>query len=369
MTTTKSKPWTLGILALLGALVWLNLSSNVQETRQTTSYVASSRVETHVAPYERAVTAVVAGFVSDAASMPLHWIYNAHELSNLVAGRDPAFFSPPASKYYDYPLGALSPYGDEIVSLLQYLARTPGTFSPTDYATESYKTMKAYSGRLNGVFRDFIANVEAGKVYPDLASDHPDTQGLNKVPLLVARFAGQQDLVDIVRAAVKVHQRPKIAIEVAVAGAIILENIILHGSSPRDAIMSAEKDPRVDASVCDIITSVLKDVKTSSDVTAAIETYDKSCPLPGAFHGILFVLLSDGHLVSSMQQNIVAGGDNCGRSIYIGAVTAAASGEVPQAWTKATTRYSEFYPLVTQLVAKNPSFESRSIHCTDTKCS
>ncbi|KAG9404107.1 hypothetical protein AC1031_005646 [Aphanomyces cochlioides] len=301
----------------------------------------------------RAVVAALSGFVSDAASMPLHWIYDPNELANLVAGKDPAFFSPPASKFYNYPLGALSPYGDETVSLLQYLAKTSGTFSPTDYATESYKAMKAYSGRLNGVFRDFIANVEAGKVYPDLASDHPDTQGLNKVPLLVARFAGQQDLVDIVRAAVKVHQRPEIAIEVAVAGAIILEHIILHGTDIRNAIVAAEKDTRVHASVREIIASVLKDVESSSDVTAAIEKYGKSCPLPGAFHGILFVLLSDGHLVSSVQKNIVAGGDNCGRSIFIGAVAAAAAGEIPEPWTKATTRYSEFQPLVAEIVAKN----------------
>ncbi|KAF0688687.1 Aste57867_19716 [Aphanomyces stellatus] len=305
--------------------------------------------------HRRATAAAISGFVSDAATMPLHWIYDANELKDRVAGKDPAFLSPPASKFYDYPLGSLSPYGDEVVSLLQYLAKTPGPFSPTDYAADSYKALKAYTGRLNGVMKEFIANVDAGKVYPNQGGDHPDPQGLNKVPLLVARFAGQSDLVDIVRQAAKVHQEPAIAVDAAVAGALILERIVLSGSSIRDAIAATKDDARVAASIQQLIAGVLQDVESSSDVTAAIEKYGKSCPLPGGFQGILFDLLSDGHLVSSVQKNILAGGDNCGRSIFIGAVAAAAEGSVPDAWTKATTRYAEFDGLVAQIVAKNPA--------------
>ncbi|RHZ38354.1 hypothetical protein DYB31_011301 [Aphanomyces astaci] len=303
----------------------------------------------------RAISAAATGFVADAASMPLHWIYDANELAALVAGNDPTFFSPPASKYYDYPLGSLSPYGDEIVSLLQYLA-SHDEFSPSEYTTTSYNAMKAYTGRLNGVMRDFIANVEAGKTFPDAASDHPDTQGLNKVPVLVARFAGHPDLLSIVRDAVKVHQYAAIAVDTAVAGAVILEQVVLHGTSVRSAIEAAATNPLVEASIRQIVTSVLADVAVSKDVTKAINTYGKSCPLPGALHGILFVLLAnDGAVEPSVQSNIVAGGDNAGRSIFIGAVTAAAAAEgaVPQKWTQKTTRYEELHPLAAQIVAKN----------------
>ncbi|KAF0688688.1 Aste57867_19717 [Aphanomyces stellatus] len=305
----------------------------------------------------RAAAAAISGFVADAARMPLHWVYDANELKTLVEGKDPAFLSPPASKFYNHAFGSLSPYGDEIVSLLQYLSKTPGQFSPTDYATASYDAMKVYPGYRNGVMCDLIANVEAGKEYPALASDHPDTQGLNKVPLLVARFAGQSDLVHIVRQAVKVHQNSAVAIEAAVAGALILERIVISGSSIRDAIAATKDDARVNTSIQQLIAGVLQDVATSSDVTAAIEKYGKACPLPGAFQGALVVLLANGHLVSSIQQNIVAGGDNCGRSIFIGAVAAAAGEVVPDTWTKLTTRYVEFHALVAQVVAHNPSLK------------
>ncbi|ETV97646.1 hypothetical protein H310_09537 [Aphanomyces invadans] len=309
----------------------------------------------------RAISAAVTGFVADAASMPLHWIYDPNELASLVAGgKDPAFFSPPASKFYDYPLGNLSPYGDEIVSLAQYLA-SHCTFVATEYTSASYDAMKAYTGRLNGVMRDFIGNVEAGKVYPNVASDHPDTQGLNKVPLLVARFAGDPNLLSIVRDAVQVHQHPAIAIETAVAGAAILEQIVLHGTTVRSAIESAATNSAIDASIRDIVTSVLADVAMSQDVSAAINKYGKSCPLPGAFYGILFVLLAnDGAVDKSIQSNILAGGDNAGRSIFIGAVTAAAApgGTIPQPWTAATTRYTELHSLVTSIVSKNTALSA-----------
>ncbi|KAF0688689.1 Aste57867_19718 [Aphanomyces stellatus] len=352
-----------GVAILLSGLLWLNLTATLNHIdKQHAASVINAAPKADTLPSssaaDRARAAAIGGFVSDAATMPLHWIYNAEELGHLVAGRNPAFFYPPASKYYDYPLGHLSPYGDEIVSLLDYLAETPGPFSPTDYATASYDAMKAYTGRLNSIMKDFIANVEAGKVYPHLASAHPDPQGLNKVPLLVARYAGASNLVEIVRQAVKVHQHHALAIEAAVAGALILERIVLFGSSATDAIVAATRDVRVDFSIQQLIAGVMDDVETSLDVTAAIAKYGKSCPLPGGFQGIVFILLAqEGELVSSIQKNIVAGGDNCGRSIFIGAVAAAAQGSVPQVWTEMTTRHAELNTLVNQVVAKNPILE------------
>lgn len=63
----------------------------------------------------RARAALLGSFVADAATMPLHWIYNNDEADTMMneagVAHAPEFFNPPANKYYQYALGALSPYG------------------------------------------------------------------------------------------------------------------------------------------------------------------------------------------------------------------------------------------------------------------
>ena len=63
----------------------------------------------------RAKAAVVGSLVADAASMPLHWMYDHSELDSklLQMGKEeaPEFYNPPYDKFYSYELGHLSPYG------------------------------------------------------------------------------------------------------------------------------------------------------------------------------------------------------------------------------------------------------------------
>ncbi|OQR97505.1 hypothetical protein ACHHYP_10888 [Achlya hypogyna] len=301
----------------------------------------------------RAATAAIASLVSDAASMPLHWIYDDAELVARVAGQNPAFLSPPANKFYNYTEGALSPYGDEIVPLLQHLADAP-VFDAETFSNISLAAMQAYTGRLNGVMREFVARAAEGKKFPHLAGPNDDSHGLNKVPLLVARYAGKPELLDIVRQAVLVHQTTPLAIDVAVAGAVILDAVVTKQATIKDAIVTARNDSRVDAAVQTLIQGVLDDAATASDVHAAVAKYGKSCPLPGSFQSGLFALLADGQFVSSIEKNILAGGDNCGRSIFIGAVAAAANdAPIPDSWQSKMTRFTELNALVEKVVAKN----------------
>ncbi len=105
--------------------------------------------------------------MADAASSPLHWIYSVPELTALVGEKDPAFFPTPSCPFYTYEVGALSPYGDELLPLLRHLAGEGGGggggFDAAAFAQESYSFLKAYPGRLNHVSKLFIENWEAGK--------------------------------------------------------------------------------------------------------------------------------------------------------------------------------------------------------------
>lgn len=58
--------------------------------------------------------AIAGAALADAASMPLHWIYDVPKLTALVGDKDPAFFDPPSCPFYAYDAGRNTPYGDQV---------------------------------------------------------------------------------------------------------------------------------------------------------------------------------------------------------------------------------------------------------------
>ena len=58
--------------------------------------------------------------------MPLHWIYSEKDIREIVDEGDPAFHSPPATKYYKKLLGEGSVYADELQPLIEALLLDDG---------------------------------------------------------------------------------------------------------------------------------------------------------------------------------------------------------------------------------------------------
>jgi hypothetical protein len=72
----------------------------------TLTYVAvrsfTTRVLTKMAG-ERARSAILGAFVADAATMPLHWIYDRDQLKSIIGDKasTPEFFNPPSCPFYN----------------------------------------------------------------------------------------------------------------------------------------------------------------------------------------------------------------------------------------------------------------------------
>lgn len=49
---------------------------------------------------ERARAALLAAFTADAATAPLHWIYDVNQLAGLVGNGSPLFYSPWSCPFY-----------------------------------------------------------------------------------------------------------------------------------------------------------------------------------------------------------------------------------------------------------------------------
>ncbi|CAI5712988.1 unnamed protein product [Peronospora destructor] len=218
----------------------------------------------------------------------------------------------------------------------------------------SYHAAKTYTGRLNSVFKEMVVKGDAGKKYPELASPSKDLHGGIKAPILVATsYEDSSLLLQKIREAARVHEIGTEAENAVVATALLLQQVV-QGVAISDAIKALPSNEAISAdtraSVQQVIDAV--DAKTFSDATAAIAHFGKSCSLPGALQGSLFVLLTSVGFVEALRANMLAGGDNCSRAIVIGAVTASMQGgdAIPAEWKEKTKAYAQVETLTEKIV-------------------
>jgi len=185
----------------------------------------------------RKVGAILGALVADAASMPLHWIYDTDKIKALLAGRQdrPEFFDPPSCPYYSYELGRNSPYGEQTIQLLEVVAEN-GRLDPLEYANQAYVYFNGpYTGRLDHSLKGFLQNMKEGKTWPNCGADDDQANSLAKIVSVVALYAGKPEMLSRADEAIRVTQNTDKAAAMGLAGARILEQLIL-GVSPKDAI-------------------------------------------------------------------------------------------------------------------------------------
>ena len=173
------------------------------------------------------IFAILGGFIADAATMGLHWIYDPLEIERLVETRpssDPAFFEPPSSPFYQYVNGEFSPYGAEALGILKALASQPN-ISGQELTIAFVEYMRNYDGYKNKATRYLIENVDAGLAFPNAAPDDGQANALTKVPAAVARYSGRPDFQRKVEDTVRAHQNSDLAVRCGVAAAVILDRI------------------------------------------------------------------------------------------------------------------------------------------------
>ena len=80
----------------------------------------SQKLEQLYAKYEllndiqkRAVSSVVGAGVADAATRPVHWLYDRTKLEATIGDQNPAFWSSNLSPFYNLPTGRRSCYNDQ----------------------------------------------------------------------------------------------------------------------------------------------------------------------------------------------------------------------------------------------------------------
>ncbi|KAK9979586.1 hypothetical protein ABG768_013008 [Culter alburnus] len=217
---------------------------------------------------DRAIGAIIASAVADAAAQPLHWVYDLQKLSVLLSeSPQPEFRPESANPFYKRNTGQQSCYGDQAFVLLESLSECGG-LNVEDLKQRTYKFFgpgSEYDTPVNDPYRDkgaprpqlpiegpwrqaslksFIKNVDAGKEETGCENDN-QIDGVAKLAPIVACYAGKPEMLERVEEATRVTQNNDMCVAVTLAAARFLEHFILNGPDPKalDAVLKQLNDP------------------------------------------------------------------------------------------------------------------------------
>ncbi|CAB9507790.1 ADP-ribosylglycohydrolase [Seminavis robusta] len=328
------------------------------------------------------VTAALRGaFVADAASMGTHWIYDPAEMLKTVTSVEtPEFRDPPSPKYYSatdfpghYQNGMLSPYGEQLLFVTEHVASTMDLTGDA-MSQEMFQWATTFGGRPDHALTTFIDNIKADKKFPECGADDDQAHIYMKVVPVVARYHGKPDLVDRLSQAVRVHQNNQKAVAFGIAAARILEAVIL-GAPLEEALETCQQNIKDDLANANVpndaqeaLMEAFQNAKTLGKEKSTLDEillevshqkmkgnedsnfYDlagRSCALPGSFIGPIALFYKSASnaaasttlFASALRENILASGDTCSRSVFIGAVFAALaanekSDSLPSDWVE-----------------------------------
>lgn len=282
-------------------------------------------------PNDRARAAVIGALTADAATMGFHWLYDQAQIAS-IAGDAPEFHAPNAAEFEGKGFfahggkapGELSHYGAQMMAMATSIART-GAYDADDYAA-SFREWFGYGGGWVGYIDrptratlNAMAAAEAAET-PLTACGADDAQlpAVSKLPLLVARHFDAPDLAAMVDSAVRVtNDRDDSAAWGQATTRMIAAAI--QGAAPLDAVAAARRGA-TDQITAQIDSALSMKESTTAEVAIAHALH---CQLEKAFPVLIHAIATAETFSSAIRANILAGGDNCGRSIVIGSVLGA----------------------------------------------
>jgi ADP-ribosylglycohydrolase len=114
---------------------------------------------------------------------------------------------------------------------------------------------------------------------------------------------------------------------------------VVLGASIDEALQWAQARGNLTAPVAALIKDAL--ALKGQPFSAAATKLGVSCSQPGAFQGAVLAAATAGSYEDGVRANLQAGGDNCSRGVYMGALLGAAYG-VPAEWKAKVTGWTEF---------------------------
>nr|CCA23385.1 conserved hypothetical protein [Albugo laibachii Nc14] len=323
----------------------------------------------HHSARQRALAALIGGFVAEAASTSLNGVPDPVKLipEFKFNSRDPAFFETVCSaseqknvrvsmtkKLFSRDLDQSysennftitdnvrpSSTGVEARSILNCFAQRK-RLSLKETARDILQAFQMQKTLLGRTARGFVEKAERnGEDVSDCAIYCDSIDVLVLIPPLIVLYAGTPQLFTKVENYVRMFYSGTYVLDAAMIAAFILEQIIL-GASILDALRKAMR--------CDRLTSrqrsaIYKSFTQSQNPTHhVLQKYGKYGSKSRGIYTIIQPLFAENEYTAAIRENILGGGRSCRRAIFLGACFAAQEGLqcIPREWI-AKTPFFEF---------------------------
>ena len=316
---------------------------------------------------QRKIAVLVGAMVGDAAARPLHWVYDNNLLQSHIKDckETPEFFPESKSPFYNLPTGENSCYWDVAETSLNALAKSArysykgicqelikafGPGNPNyDMAARQEYMLKRRQGKIdgpldgkwfNGSLVEFLDNFNHGigsKPFGGPAIKETDGFCLNLA--VVAKYADSDTVDEMSEEVIKTLSTWPTAVSHGMVASKIIAKLIAAG--PDFKIMDIK--PEIQETFKDVHKSLgdIEEVmgQKLEHVRAVNYVFGSPCYNPGSFQGAIHAVLTSSSYSEGVRKTIRAGGCNCSRGLFIGAMSGAIYGieGIPVDWMEKTT--------------------------------
>jgi hypothetical protein len=326
---------------------------------------------------QRKVGCLVGAGVADAAARPLHWVYDLGDLDAAIASSPdtPEFLPQSASPFYSLPTGETSCYFDEAFAVMTSLKNTRqfdfkdicdefekqlGPNSPYDMKRrEEYMELRRYGkvqgpivGKwLHGSMIKFFENRKSSQSSADMFGDPhvKETDGFCCALPVVVKYAGEEGLMEKVLKVATTQSTWPVAFKHALVASKIIEGFVEGVPDPIAGVREGIKGE---------FPEIYKELNTVDSLLSTPHTeavgyvFGRPCYNPGSFLGAIHAVRSSESFEEAVRKTIKAGGCNCSRSFFIGAMLGARDGVsgIPRDWLEKTTHVEQILETAIDMV-------------------
>lgn len=322
---------------------------------------------------QKKVGSLLGAAVGDAAARPLHWVYDLGDLNKYIRSNPdhPEFWPESRSPFYSLPTGENSCYWDQAMAVMTSLKNCKefdfenickeftvqfGATSPYNMdKREEYMHLRRYGkiqgpimGKwLHGGMIKFLENFAANK---EICGDShiKETDGFCCSLPVVVKYAGSGDLMERVRKVTSTQSTWPVAVRHAMVASKIVEAFLLGRPDPIETVKNeiGSDFPEIMKEIEDI-----ENTLTVGHTKAVGFIFGSPCYNPGSFLGSLHAVKTSEHFDEAVRKTILAGGCNCSRSFFIGAMMGAKLGirGIPREWIEKTNNAEDILEMAMEI--------------------
>ncbi len=275
--------------------------------------------------------------VADAAALGLHWLYDLERMKQLMKVSEAVFRSPSSADfegevgYFAHEgkqSGEQSHYGESFLLYLNHL-QTHQSFNLCAMQQAFISKFGAggtYSGYIDKPTRVTLENLSKVDFSSSTENEHSEPSGADdhQIPALTSVAAlcafNNQSIFDnsLVETAIRMTNNNDLAVASGLYFTAVLKNI-LRGESIAASFMAAVD--LLPEELKDKINQALSSETLELDEAAAI--FGQTCDLKATMPLCAYILTHTKNYEEAVINNILAGGDSCGRAIMLGAIAGA----------------------------------------------